>query len=332
MVQPERHIVGEYRYAFNGMEKDDEIKGTNNSYDFGARMYDGRVGRWLSRDPLEAKYPNHSPYHYAVNSPLLFKDPNGEDAVVTISKDGTEVKYSSTIYIVGNEGDREYIRELQNLYNHHFADVVYEGRDKDGKPVDLVIEMNFVFVERTESTVPDNIEHYRRTLDPNGDPKKYKLIGTEANPNEDTPGLKYGENLVVVGFDFAANSANPDQSQAVIASSTKNKAFATLHEVLHLYGLSDRYDFDGKDIKPHEGHEGTFMGGDDVDDDGFSTDFHQNNINAMIQAVFEIYGNSEYKVTTRNGEEAYSIYKEISGEKKIDDRDQSKKPANIEIE
>jgi len=40
-----------YRRGFNGMEKDDEFKGKGNSYDFGARMYDPRVGRWLTIDP-----------------------------------------------------------------------------------------------------------------------------------------------------------------------------------------------------------------------------------------------------------------------------------------
>lgn len=29
-----------YRYGFNGYEKDDEIKGSGNSYDMGARLYD----------------------------------------------------------------------------------------------------------------------------------------------------------------------------------------------------------------------------------------------------------------------------------------------------
>ena len=29
-----------YTYGFNGMEKDDEVKGNGNSLDFGARVYD----------------------------------------------------------------------------------------------------------------------------------------------------------------------------------------------------------------------------------------------------------------------------------------------------
>jgi RHS repeat-associated protein len=76
---PGRNFMGmEYRYGFNGMEKDNEAKGTGNSYDFGARMHDPRLGRWLSVDPKAAKYPGMSPYNFAGNSPMYFIDPGGE--------------------------------------------------------------------------------------------------------------------------------------------------------------------------------------------------------------------------------------------------------------
>jgi RHS repeat-associated protein len=39
-----------YTYGFQGQEKDDEVSGEGNSYDFGARFYNSRVGRWLSVD------------------------------------------------------------------------------------------------------------------------------------------------------------------------------------------------------------------------------------------------------------------------------------------
>ena len=46
MLLPNRHgSTDSYRYGFNGMEKDDKVKGEGNSYDFGARMYDSRIGR-----------------------------------------------------------------------------------------------------------------------------------------------------------------------------------------------------------------------------------------------------------------------------------------------
>jgi RHS repeat-associated protein len=68
----------EYRYGFNGMEKDDEWKGEGNSYDFGARMYDSRIGRWLRVDPKFIQLPSFSKYSFAANSPIMFVDENGE--------------------------------------------------------------------------------------------------------------------------------------------------------------------------------------------------------------------------------------------------------------
>ncbi len=80
-----RTIQGDaYRYGFDGMEKDDEVKGLGNSYDFGARMYDSRVGRWLSRDPIEVKYPNLSPYQFVSNCPIIYVDPDGK--IIDLSK------------------------------------------------------------------------------------------------------------------------------------------------------------------------------------------------------------------------------------------------------
>src|SRR5690554_2960130 len=67
-----------YRYSFQGQEHDDEIKGKGNSYDFGARMYDSRLGRWLTIDAKASKYPDLSPYNFVANNPILFIDPDGE--------------------------------------------------------------------------------------------------------------------------------------------------------------------------------------------------------------------------------------------------------------
>jgi len=78
MVMPERSFSNEkYRYGFNGKENDNEVKGIGNSVDFGARIYDSRLGRWLSLDPLMKKYPHYAPYIYCSNNPVFFVDPDG---------------------------------------------------------------------------------------------------------------------------------------------------------------------------------------------------------------------------------------------------------------
>ena len=66
-----------YRFGFNGMEKDNELKGVGNSLDFGARMYDSRIGKFLSLDPDFKDYAYQSPYCYAENSPISIIDIEG---------------------------------------------------------------------------------------------------------------------------------------------------------------------------------------------------------------------------------------------------------------
>ncbi len=78
MIQPGRsYNSGNYRFGFNGMEKDDEIKGGGNSYDFGARIYDSRIGTWLSLDRKSKAY--RSNYIFCADNPIIFIDPDGND-------------------------------------------------------------------------------------------------------------------------------------------------------------------------------------------------------------------------------------------------------------
>lgn len=75
---------GDYRYGFNGMEKDNEVKGNGNHLDFGARGYDPRLGRWLSTDPKYYLQPGWSPYKAFLDNPLIYVDPEGETEYLTI--------------------------------------------------------------------------------------------------------------------------------------------------------------------------------------------------------------------------------------------------------
>ncbi|MFT7382018.1 MAG: RHS repeat-associated protein [Roseivirga sp.] len=95
MQMPGREFSAEdYRYGFNGMEKDDEWKGEGNSYDFGARMYDATIGRWLSLDPLSSVYPWVSDYSFVANNPLSYVDPDGEKIVFGTQFDGSKTTFS----------------------------------------------------------------------------------------------------------------------------------------------------------------------------------------------------------------------------------------------
>jgi RHS repeat-associated protein len=77
--QPNRSYArsSAYRYGFNGKENDNEVKGTGNEQDYGMRIYDPRVGRFLSVDPLTNKYPWWTPYQFAGNMPIKHIDIDG---------------------------------------------------------------------------------------------------------------------------------------------------------------------------------------------------------------------------------------------------------------
>jgi RHS repeat-associated protein len=71
-----------YRYGFNGKEKDSE--NFAGAYHFGARIYDGRLGRFLSIDPALKESPWSTPYSFAANKPIWMIDRNGLKGTIYI--------------------------------------------------------------------------------------------------------------------------------------------------------------------------------------------------------------------------------------------------------
>jgi RHS repeat-associated protein len=68
-----------HRFGFNGHELDSEVKTNGNHTAFGGNGYDPRLGRRWNIDPLGYKYRYLSPYTFAGNSPVIFKDTEGDD-------------------------------------------------------------------------------------------------------------------------------------------------------------------------------------------------------------------------------------------------------------
>jgi RHS repeat-associated protein len=92
MLQPERQYgANKYRYGFNGKENDNEVKGEGNQQDYGMRIYDPRIGRFLSVDPLSGKYPFYTPYQFAGNSPILALDIDGLEGNKNKNKTETSI-------------------------------------------------------------------------------------------------------------------------------------------------------------------------------------------------------------------------------------------------
>jgi RHS repeat-associated protein len=85
MLMPGRmNSTDAYRWGFNGKEKDNEWTSTPGAtYDYGFRIYDSRIGKFLSVDPLNKDYPMLTPYQFASNTPIWAIDLDGLEAYYT---------------------------------------------------------------------------------------------------------------------------------------------------------------------------------------------------------------------------------------------------------
>jgi len=95
MVMPGREYSGsnDYRYGFNGKENDNEVKGDGMQLDYGFRIYDPRLGRFLTVDPISSSFPWNSSYAFGEN-----------DVIRSIDLDGLE-KIETNYYKKGKDGN-----------------------------------------------------------------------------------------------------------------------------------------------------------------------------------------------------------------------------------
>ena len=79
---------GEYKFGFNGKLRDDSWHNAAGTvYDYGFRIYDARIAKFLSVDPLFKSYPWYTPYQFAGNKPIAAIDLDGlEDYYYVLEK------------------------------------------------------------------------------------------------------------------------------------------------------------------------------------------------------------------------------------------------------
>ena len=115
MPMPYRNIDnGNYRYAYQGQEKDPET----GKEAFELRLWDGRLGRWLTTDP---KKQFASPYLGMGNNPVSTTDPDGG----SVNTDYKNKKTGETVYV--NDGANQVI-EIDDKY---WDQAVYLSKNYD---------------------------------------------------------------------------------------------------------------------------------------------------------------------------------------------------------
>lgn len=104
-----------YRFGFQGQERDDEIKGGGNSYNYEYRMDDPRIGRFFAVDPLAGKYSFYSPYAFSGNIVINATELEGLEPDIKFESPGSQ-------YFIG---DRNTLDE--KLYNEGFQKYTGNG-------------------------------------------------------------------------------------------------------------------------------------------------------------------------------------------------------------
>jgi RHS repeat-associated protein len=145
---------GGSRYGYNGKENDNEVKGINGSQiDYGFRIYDPRIGKFLSVDPLTKSYPSHSPYAYAMNRPIDGIDLDGKEwsstgIVFNPMNCKFEINYTIKIQVVSDSEllkkqtvMQEYLNKLEKVTE----DIM--SQQGDGRISDPNVKVDIVFTQ-----------------------------------------------------------------------------------------------------------------------------------------------------------------------------------------
>lgn len=115
------------------MEKDDELKGSGNSYTTEFREYDPRVVTWWSIDPRAADASGWSPYRAFFCNPILYIDPDGaweKDANGNLKAEKKDNAYTLAKYLntdaktaIGMLSEQGYTVNKKGILNLKVGDI-----------------------------------------------------------------------------------------------------------------------------------------------------------------------------------------------------------------
>jgi len=174
--------IGNYGYGYNGMEKDDELKGSGKLYSTLFREGDTENGRWWSRDPMEMSMPYQSPYILMDANPIKLTDKLGNST--KIKKEETEDKDGNKI----------------EKYSFKFKAAILNSSDV---PIDMNKFSSALMTQLLEAFNGSEIVYNRKT-------NRYETVIWEATSIDitiidDKNELKSDEHLIEISHDFTEN-------------------------------------------------------------------------------------------------------------------------------
>jgi len=227
-----------YRYGFNGKEKDKDMNSLT-AYDYGFRIYNPGIGKFLSVDPLMNDYPAWSPFPFAMNCPI-----SGIDI------DGLE-------YLRSDESRIEIIRgnvkiKIANLNSTTRSNFNKFNNDPKNWGTGIGVNTNigsFSLIPKSKGEPINALDNTPGAPDPNfkagesniqnptakstGMPdRRYKNRTVESASPAGSKGIAWVSiaiDVVIVGYDFIASHYAGDDKDKILLHA--NKAAMALYDV-----------------------------------------------------------------------------------------------------
>ena len=231
----EKNRLSSSTYGFNGMEKDDEVSGSGNSYDYGMRMYDPRIGRPFSIDPIAHEFPELSPYQFFSNSPIQNIDLDGLE--------GTKPPKKGTVSFIVVVNEKEITFSFKEKSPHKFT--LSDGTKKE--------KFNLMTKERIKGGNKNSLA-------------LFKLASTEISKrNVDTQQLLNQEFQGTKVIDIINTALDEDKLEIDVVGNVAVGTRVEDGELKFNFSDFDNADFPGMTTKRAENvKQGIFNGSDNV--------------------------------------------------------------------
>ena len=138
-----------YRYGFNGKETDKDMNSLK-VYDYGFRIYNPAIGKFLSVDPLTKSYPWNSTYAFAENDVIRSIDLDGLEKEVNTTYWHKPANGSQVITITNNNFQGNYIGYKPKTYKERLAEM-FINSNYMGPNHGIPLDGEFSFVEFEEN-------------------------------------------------------------------------------------------------------------------------------------------------------------------------------------
>ena len=236
----------DYRFGFNGKENDKDF-GNQLIQDYGFRLYNPAIAKFLSVDPLAPEYPMLTPYQFASNSPIAGIDLDGLEFYLKTGADGSTIVKAEIVLVNTSELSKNQIRTIALAMRKQFVETmtVYDSKNE----IQYRGQLNFSIVDNV-AAVPNDAYYINLSS------------GTEFAMGVQGRAAGIGGTNAEIGVEWIEATTTYQEERVVerpgqmpefipgqaittyktIPKETEDLARTGVHEILHMMGLLHPWD------------------------------------------------------------------------------------------